>query len=54
VPDTYDSPMSIAIYANNINILIFSENPLAILIRSKEIAQSYMNYFNFMWAIGKE
>ena len=54
VPDSYDSPLTITVYADNVNLLIFSENPVAIHIKSREIAQSYMNYFNFMWAIGKE
>ena len=54
-PNKYTSPMSVAIYGNNVNILIFSEeNPVAIHIKNKEIAQSFMNYFNLMWAVGKE
>lgn len=55
VQDKYASPLSIAIYGDNINILIFNQdNPLAIHIKSREIAQSFMNYFNLMWAVGKE
>ena len=55
VSDKYSSPMSIAIYGNNVNILIYSEdNPIAIHLKSKDIAQSFMHYFNLMWDIGKE
>jgi len=54
VPDTYDFLMSIAIYGDNIGILIFSENPIAIHIQSKEVAKSYMDYFNLMWGLGKK
>ncbi|MEA2004350.1 MAG: helix-turn-helix domain-containing protein, partial [archaeon] len=54
VSDKYNSPMSIAMYGNNVNILIYSENnPIAIHLKSKDIAQSFMNYFNLMWNIGK-
>lgn len=49
------SPMALAIYGPNVNILIFSEhNPVAIHIKSVEIAQSFMNYFKLMWNISKE
>lgn len=55
VPDKYSSPMSITIYGDNVNILIYSENnPIAIHLKSKDIAQSFMHYFNLMWDIGKE
>ena len=55
IPENYNSPLSIAIYGNNVNILIFSEeNPIAIHMKSKEIAHSFMNYFNLMWSIAKK
>ncbi len=55
VPDKYNSPISIAIYGENVNILIYSEdNPVAIHLKSMDIAQSFMHYFNLMWKIGKE
>ena len=55
VPEKYSSPMSITIYGDNVNILIYSENnPIAIHLKSKDIAQSFMHYFNLMWDIGKE
>ena len=54
-PDKFNSPISIAIYGENVNILIFSEdNPIAIHIKSKDIAESFMHYFNLMWDISKE
>ncbi len=54
VSDKFSSPISLAIYDDNVNILIFSENPIAIHIQSKEISKSFMNYFNLMWSIGKK
>ena len=55
IPDNYSSPISISIYGDNVHILIFSkDNPLALYIKSKEISESFMNYFNLMWKIAKE
>ena len=54
VPNESASPISIIIYGENVNLLIFSENPIAIHMKSKEIAHSFMNYFNLMWSIAKK
>ena len=55
VPNKSASPISIIIYGDNVNLLIFSEeNPIAIHMKSKEIAHSFMNYFNLMWSIAKK
>ncbi len=55
IPDNYSSPISISIYGDNVHILIFSkDNPLALYIKSKEISDSFMNYFNLMWKMAKE
>lgn len=54
VPNESASPISIIIYGDNLNLLIFTENPIAIHMKSKEIAQSFMNYFNVMWSIAKK
>ncbi len=54
ISDEYNSPTSITIYEDNVNFLIFSENPIAIHIQSREIAKSYLDYFNLMWSIGKK
>lgn len=53
-PEEYGSPVDVAIYGDNVNLLIFTENPIAIHMQGKEIAQSFMNYFNLMWKIAKK
>lgn len=45
------SPTSQYIYGNNVAIVVWSENPLAILIRQKEIAQGFKDSFEIMWNI---
>ena len=45
----YDSPLSMAIYANRVAMVLWARTPYAILIKDKEIADSYRNYFNVLW-----
>ena len=55
LPDEYNTPTTTIICEDNVDILIFSEeNPIAIHMKSKEIAHSFMNYFNLMWSIAKK
>ncbi|MDP2749297.1 MAG: helix-turn-helix domain-containing protein [Nanoarchaeota archaeon] len=37
------------IYADKVAIILWSDNPLGILIKQKEIADSYRNYFKMLW-----
>ena len=54
LPREYATPLTTVIYGDNLNFMIYSNNPLAIKIKSKEIAHSFMNYFNLMWSIAKK
>jgi len=41
---------AINIYGDNVAILLWThEEPFAILIRNKEVAQSFKDYFDFIW-----
>ncbi len=53
LPNQFNSPSATNIYGNKIAIILWSEEPFAILINQKEIADSYRNYFNLMWKIAK-
>jgi len=53
VPKEYASPAATNIYGDNIAIVHWSENPMAVLIREKGIADGYRNYFKLMWKIAK-
>ncbi len=54
VSNESSSPITIIIYGDNVDILIFSEIPIALQMQNNEILQSFMNYFNLMWAIAKK
>jgi sugar-specific transcriptional regulator TrmB len=53
LPKEIDSPTATNIYGNNVAIILWSEEPFAILIKQKEIADSYRNYFNLLWKTAK-
>jgi sugar-specific transcriptional regulator TrmB len=54
LPKEFDSPSFHLIYPDHVAIIIFSEEPLGIIIRSKEINESYRSYFKVLWAAAKE
>ena len=47
------SPTSQYIYGNNIAIIVWSQTPIAILIKQKEIADTFRNSFELLWKVGK-
>lgn len=53
LPEKYSSPMAINIYGDKTAIILWAKQPYAIVIKSKEIAEGYRNYFELMWKIAK-
>jgi sugar-specific transcriptional regulator TrmB len=50
LPKEFEMPTSIEIYANKVLIMVLlQEDPLAIVIESAVVAQSFRKYFNSMW-----
>jgi HTH-type transcriptional regulator, sugar sensing transcriptional regulator len=47
------TPAEINVYDNKVIILILTNLPIAIVIRSKEAADSFRQYFEAMWKIAK-
>jgi sugar-specific transcriptional regulator TrmB len=45
------SPMSQYIYGDNVAFVVWSENPIAILIREKAVAQGFKDNFELLWKI---
>jgi len=46
-------PTNIAIFKNNILILVWGEGPIAFLIKSKEVAYKYKRHFEEVWKSSK-
>jgi sugar-specific transcriptional regulator TrmB len=53
LPEEFDNPAPAVIYGDKAAITVWSEQPIATLIRSKEAARSYRSYFNTLWKIAK-
>lgn len=48
------TPTEINIYGDKVLIIILSKKPMAIMIKGKEVASSFKQYFNTMWKIAKK
>ncbi|MCK4669574.1 MAG: hypothetical protein KAT43_00100 [Nanoarchaeota archaeon] len=53
LPKEYMTPTHINIVGNKVGIILWSEQPLGILIENKEIAESFKNYFKLLWNVAK-
>jgi DNA-binding transcriptional ArsR family regulator len=51
VAERDDQPVATFIYGDNVCINIWSPALVAIVIRSKEVAQTYKRHFDLMWAV---
>jgi len=55
LPEKYSSPLAVNIYGDKVAIILWSkENPFAIVIKQKEIAEGYRKYFELMWSSAKK
>ena len=54
LPESFAMPTSTEIYRNRVIIMILlQKDPLAIMIESKPVSQSFRRYFELLWAVGK-
>lgn len=51
LPEEYMTPTHINAVGDKVGIILWSEEPLGILIENKEIADSFKNYFELLWKI---
>ncbi len=54
LPKKYSSPVAVNIYGDKTAIILWAKKPIAIVIKNKEIADGYRNYFELMWRIAKK
>lgn len=50
----YDTPSTTWIYGDKVAIVIWLNQPIITLIRSKEVAKSYKQFFNVLWNNSKK
>jgi sugar-specific transcriptional regulator TrmB len=53
LPKVYESPVAVNIYEDKTAIILWAKDPIAILIKNKEITEGYKKYFELMWKIAK-
>ena len=51
--ESYITPSTTYIYGNKIVIIIWSGEPMAFVIRSKQVVDSYKVFFNLLWNIAQ-
>ncbi|MBM3230323.1 hypothetical protein FJZ22_01550 [Candidatus Pacearchaeota archaeon] len=49
IHEKYNNPLAINIYKDKVAIILWAKEPIAILIKNKEISDSYKLYFELMW-----
>ena len=54
ISELYDSPSTTFIYGNKVAIIMWIVPPIGILIDSKELSKSYLNFFNILEDISKK
>ncbi len=55
LPQKYTSPLAVNIYGDKVAIILWSkENPIAIVIKNKEISEGYRKYFELMWKTARK
>ena len=45
----YDTPATTWIYGDKVAIVVWSDQPITTLIRSKELVKTYKQFFKFLW-----
>ncbi len=53
INDKYMTPTTTWVYGDSVAIVVWSSTPFATLIKSKEAANAYRNYFELLWLSAK-
>jgi len=53
LPQKYQNPVAVNIYEDKTAIILWAKDPIAIVIKNREITEGYKNYFELMWKIAK-
>ncbi|MDP3026977.1 MAG: helix-turn-helix domain-containing protein [Nanoarchaeota archaeon] len=54
LPETYDFPSMVMVYADKAVTVVWLEEPFGFMIKSKEAVKSNMNFFELLWKIAKK
>ena len=54
IPKEFTSSVSTYIYDDKIALVMWVDNPLGTIIDHQKVAESYKNYFEYLWKVAKE
>ena len=54
LPKEFINPTAINIFGNKVAIIMWTRKPKAFLIEDKQLSNSFKNYFDLLWGIGKK
>jgi len=54
MPEGYISPAAIDVFQDYVYIFLWEEKPFVFMIKNEKIAESFKQYFNFLWKIAKK
>ena len=53
LPKSYITPAAVNIYGDKTATIVWTEKPIAFVVKSKEYSDSFRSYFNLLWKIAK-
>jgi sugar-specific transcriptional regulator TrmB len=54
LPEKYSNPVAVNIYGDKTAIILWADRPIAIVIKNKDIALGYRQYFELMWNVARK
>ncbi|MFQ5531484.1 MAG: TrmB family transcriptional regulator [Candidatus Nanoarchaeia archaeon] len=54
IPESHITPSTTYVYGDKVAIILWSKEPMAFVMRSKQVAESYKTFFNLLWEIAKK
>lgn len=54
IAESYVTPSTTYIYSSKVTVIIWSVEPMAFVIRSNEVAESYSTFFRVLWSIARK
>jgi sugar-specific transcriptional regulator TrmB len=54
LPEGYGSLASTNIYGDKVAIIMWTDDPMGVLINNKEVAKAYREYFELLWKLAKK
>ncbi len=53
LPNEFETPANTWVFGDKVAIIVWSEQPIATIIRSKEVAKAYRTNFDLLWGLAK-